>query len=231
MPEHDAHGHGDAHGAHGEHESPLETMLHALSDDSIANAVTVPHREARESFNIENHKITDYEEFVRAISSYVKHHKKNAERTTEEVSDQHAFAEAYTALQQVFRNQGGMKHAIELAKKGQFRDVIDAIANQIERRAGEEYRFLHTEGKVAPDDFDTKTTIVRDLFGRMKTLDPSLNLGKPELFAHEYEGVVARYNELVRSVREMYGAREAPHDEHDAHGHAADGHGAAHAGH
>lgn len=228
MPEHDAHGH-DAHGAH---ESPLEKMLHALGEDTITEKITVPHQTARESFTVEDHAITDYNAFIEKISGYVKHHLKNANGTTEEVSDANAFSEAYMALQRGFENQGGFKHALELAKRGRMRDVIDAIAEQLQTRATQEYNHLHTVGKVAPDDFDTQTAIVQGLFTRMKQLDPSLNLGKPELFAHEYSQVVGTYNRLLRTVREAYGAREPAHGNgHDAHGHAADGHGAAHAGH
>ncbi len=233
MVNHDEHGHGghDAHGAHGGHESPLETMLNALSDETITEKITVPHQAARESFTVDDHSVTDYSAFVEKISAYVKHHSKKVTGTTEDVSDANAFSEAYMALQRGFENQGGFKHAIELAKRGRMRDVIDTIAEQLQSRASQEYNHLHTVGKVAPDDFDTQTAIVQGLFTRMKQLEPRLNLGKPELFAHEYSQVMGRYNALTRTIREQYGAREAPHDEHDAHGHAAGGHGAAHDGH
>ena len=228
MPEHDAHGHGDAHGAHGRHEeSPLEKMLHALDDETITEKITVPHQTARESFAVEDHAITDYNAFVQKISKYVKHHLKNANATTEEVSDANAFSESYVALQEGFRNQGGFKHALELAKRGRMREVIDAIAEQLQSRASQEYNHLHTVGVVAPDDFDTQSAIVKGIFERMKTLDPSLNLGKPELFAHDYARVVSTYNQLLRTVREQYGAREA----HDEHGHGAHGHDAHGGGH
>ncbi len=221
-----AHGHGDhaygGHDAHGHESSPLEDILHALSDEAVAEKITVPNRTARESFTVSDHTITDYSAFVNAISGYVQHHHQKVYGTETAIPDAAAFSEAHTALDTVFRNDGGFNHAIELAKQGRFREVVDAIARTLESRATQEYNSLNTTGKIAPNDLATQTKVVEGLFSRLKALDPSLKLGEPAHFAHEYANVVNTYLQLRRTLQEAYGAGGNAHGQND---HGGNGHG------
>jgi hypothetical protein len=210
----------DVHG-HGGHEKqehdPLETILNGLNPEIVTEKVIVPHRRIRNSWKIEKPQITEYDEFRKHISGYVQHHWKNWYKG--DISEEEAFGHARQVLDAVFKkeggSQGGFQHAYKLAKEGRLDEVVNALSNQFEAQAHNNY-FTHHMSIIQPDDLDAQADVVRKLFDRYKHLAPKgTKFRKPEYYVAHHPEMIRTYRGLIDSVTNQYTEKQAHGNDHD----------------
>lgn len=194
----------------------LDHIVEALSPDAIAKKVIEPHRKIRIAYKIEKPSVSDYQNFMKQITAYVKHHWKEFYKA--QISDDHAFGEAHSILEQIFEKEGGVKHAFEIARHGKLDEVIDALSNTFENKALSHYMTSQTRTSD-PNDLEGQTKIVAAVMEKYKPFLPKgKKLEKPEFYASKHQDFIQLYLNAVRQAGTMT-RYEPPKKDHAAAGH------------
>lgn len=195
----------------------LDQIVEALSPDVIAKKVTEPHRKIRIAYKIEKPSVSDYQDFMKQITAYVKHHWKEFYKG--QISDEHAFGEAHSILEQIFEKEGGVKHAFTLAREGKLDEVIDALSNTFENKALSHYMTAQTRTSD-PNDLEGQTKIVAAVMEKYKPFLPKgKKLEKPEFYAGQHQKFIQFYLNAVRQAESMAKYEPPKPKEHAAAGH------------
>ncbi len=194
----------------------LDQIVEALSPEVVAKKVIEPHRRIRIAYKIEKPSVSDYQDFMKQITAYVKHHWKEFYKG--QISDEHAFGEAHSILEQVFQKEGGVKHAFAMASQGRLDEVIDTLSNSFENVAVAHYTTAQTRTSD-PNDLEGQTKLVAAVMEKYKPFLPKgKKLEKPEFYAAQHQQFVQLYLGAVKQAESMT-KYEPPKKEHAAAGH------------
>jgi hypothetical protein len=183
----------------------LERILRALDERELARAVGKKHDDARSRYPLGNPAINDYADFERIIGDYYAYHFSACVGAGAKLPDYEAKQRAKQILEEEYRQQGqSINHACEDAMhgvNGGIRRVVDLLCEALKRENQANYIEQIFDTYVAPNSFDQKLELIRQLIQRFATILPrSVVEGRPEQYAHNYKQLVRAINEGLRRV-------------------------------
>lgn len=188
-------------------EVDLDAILDDIDPKEINKKVELPHREARNKF-ISGIKVKDYNEFMDRVTEYVQHHHKEVYGS--EMPKELAFSQARQILEQAYEKQGGFKHAVDEAKRGNLREILDRLSDGIEQEHRQAY-VSHALSRIDPQDFNTHVKLMDQYKKKYDSLLPEdFKAKSSEELARDYKALIVNHSQLVHSLKSNLKKYKAP---------------------
>jgi hypothetical protein len=185
----------------------VQSLLHALDERQIAEAVGLLHDEARMRFPLQRNTVGSFDEFSRIIGGYVSHHYAYCVSRGGTMAPAEAVSRAKEILEDEYRRRGGdIVSAYNDAHEGTnggLRVTLDTIADRIKADSVERYIRDAFDQHVAPNSWEDKVDLMREFLARCGvSLSTSIRADQPERYAQNYRELVRAY---VRALQQTSG--------------------------
>jgi hypothetical protein len=186
----------------------FDAVTSMIDEQALAQEVGIPVDSARGSYTLTSSTVDTYEEFLDTLQSFYIHLQRYiGPGTTESPGTADARQQTIALLQRTFRDKGGDKAAVAVARdgtRGGMRSILDACTEQLkaERRAAYIQR-------VFRDALDASSwdESVRFMRGAMKRLGPflpaELRNEPAERFAENWEAIVQAYVQSLDRIGQL----------------------------
>ena len=187
----------------------IGTILEALDERNIAQAIGIPHDEARLSYRLHSNTISSFDAFTEIIGEYVQHHSSRCIAAGGRLSRSEAAGRAKEILERAYgRRNGDLITAYNDAHDGTnggLRQVLDTIAEALKAEAVERYVRDVFDRCVAPNAWEEKVRLVEEFLGRYgPSLGSSVQLGRPERYAQSYKELIRSYVEALQRTSSVF---------------------------
>ena len=187
----------------------ITTILDALDERSIAQAIGIPHDEARLSYRLQSNTVSDFDEFTHIVGEYVQHHSFRCIASGGRLSRADAGGRAKEILEQAYRRQNGdlvtAYNDAHDGTNGGLRHVLDVIAEALKAEAVERYVREVFDRSVAPNAWEEKVRLVDEFLGRYgSNLSTSVQLGRPERYAQNYKELIRSYVDALQRTSSVF---------------------------
>ena len=176
----------------------LDSLLHALDEVTIATHVRAPHDEARNSFCLASNTVGSFDEFVRIVGDYYRHHFTTCVAHGGRMSLTEAAGRAKEIIERDYRRRDGDIVTAYLdaheGRNGGLRVILDRIAEALQAESVERYTRDMFDRHVAPHDWDDKVAIIQQFIRKFRPLlDGMIVADQPERYARDYEQLVRSF--------------------------------------
>lgn len=183
----------------------IDNLLEALAPKTIAREVTIRHDNARVQYQLRTSTVSNWREFEAVIADYYAYHYTTCVAVGAKLFRDTALGDAKALIERQYQNNrsgGSITTAFDDAHDGTnggLRGILDIIADSLKNMATTHYMRGVFDRYIAPNDFDAKVSILRQLFAR---LDPSLlasiDISRPERYAQNYQDVIHAYVSAIQ---------------------------------
>ena len=182
----------------------LDSLVHALQEDTIAKRVGIPHDEARVRYRLNANTVSNWRDFENAIADYYAYHYAACVVAGARLSREEAAGRAKELIEQGYRRRrGDIATAYADARDGTnggLRAILDLLADGMKEESVMRYVRHQFDTHIEPVDFDAKVAIVGEFFREFgRQLPVSVDLNRPSRYCHNYRELVEG---LVQGLRE-----------------------------
>lgn len=186
----------------------LSGILAALDEREVARRVALAHDDARMRYALRQNTSPDFDDFSNTIGDYYNHHF-SAVNNGASLSRMEAIGRAKEALEREYRRQHGdiltaFKDAHD-GTSGGLRAILDLIADAMKYESTERYVRHVFDTHVAPNSFETKVELIRQLIQRLGPgFTSSIQADAPERYAHEYQPLVQTVSQGLNRTASIF---------------------------
>lgn len=181
----------------------IQSIMHDLSDITIADRVTSRHDEARNRYHLRQNRVSNWDIFRAVTGDYYVHHYTFAVTRGGSIDPGRAAARAKAILEREYRRRGlGYVAAVNdgiSGTNGGMKAVIDVVAEGIKAQDVSDYVEEVFDSQIKGNVFEDKLAIIRDVFhyyGRV--LADTVDLSNPARYANDHRTII---DALVESMR------------------------------
>ena len=182
----------------------IDSLLDAISEETIAREVELPHNNARMLYHARFGTVTTFEEFSDAIGDYYQYHYSTCVAVGGVLSTAEACSRAKEIVEREYRRRGGIGNAFNDACRGAnggLRAILDTIADTLRTESAERYMRDVFDRHVAPNSFEQKVEIIRQFFAKCPIVfPPDIRRNHPEQYAHNYQELIRTYVSVLRQT-------------------------------
>lgn len=173
----------------------LDSILHALSESTIAREVGIPHDEVRMRFAIKSNTVGSFEEYTALLGEYYNYHFTACVSNGGRLSPGEAAGRAKEILTRHYQRRNGdvntAYHDAHEGTNGGLRAQLDIIADALKLESTERYMRHVLDQSIPPNEWDPKVDIVRQLIAHLPAgVRSSIDADHPERYAHNYEPLI-----------------------------------------
>lgn len=187
----------------------IDSLIHDLQETTIARRIGIPHDEARLCYRLNYVTARDWHNFQDVIGDYYAYHFSQCVSQGGRLSRTEALGRAKSTVEQQYRRRrsdlmGAFADARD-GTNGGLRSVLDSIADALKAESVENYIREQFDSRIARDNYDAKVVIIREffqVFGRY--LAGSVQLNRPDRYAHDYEPLIRAYVEGLQQTSSMF---------------------------
>ena len=188
----------------------IDTLMAALTDTQIAQAVGNPHDAARMAYRVPKNTADSFPELEEIIGDYYAYHFSRCSAPGSRLSRVESVGSAKQLLERFYHRQrhGDMVtayHDANTGTNGGVRGLLDVIADAMKEEAIEKYVRHVFDSQVAPIDYEQRVELIRQFMQRYGSLlSPAVRDLKPEYFAHQYIELVRMYAEAITRTASVF---------------------------
>ncbi|MBI1390117.1 MAG: hypothetical protein GC154_16875 [bacterium] len=175
----------------------VESVMHQLSEASLAREIGSAIDHARAVFLLESPLVETSDEFHRLLTAFYLHLMRHACGQVECADPGHAASEAHALLERAYAERGGTKAALLEGREGAhggMRLVLDVMTDRFKREEKEKYMNRVLGEILDPLDWDGKVAFTAAFLDRIRSLLPEeLQTASPKQYAHHYARLVRLY--------------------------------------
>ena len=187
----------------------IEKLLEELDERTIAKKVGIPNDQARMSYSLQTNTVESFDEFSKIIGDYYNHHFSKCISLGGKLSDSEATGRAKEILESEYRRRG---HDIVTAfndahdgTNGGMRNILDTIADRLKDESVERYMRNVFDRHIAPNAWDQKVEIIRQLIDRTGVdLGSSIDKDQPERYAHNYMELIRAFIDGLKKTTAVF---------------------------
>jgi len=186
----------------------LSSILAALDEREIARRVGLVHDDARMRYALRQNTSPDFEDFCSTIGDYYNHHFASVNNGAR-LPDIEAVGRAKEVVEREARRQNGdlmtSFHNAQDGTGGGLRVILDQIANSLKYESTERYVRHVFDSHVAPNSYETKVELIRQLIQRLGPgFTSSIQADAPERYAHEYQPLVQTVSQGLNRTASIF---------------------------
>lgn len=189
--------------------SKISSLLQALDERTIAQRVALPHDEARMRFPLRSNTVPTIEAFFDLIASYYQYHYSLCVARGGAISPADARSFAKAILEREYkRRHGDIVSGFQdchYGLNGGARQALDYLAEALKAQAVENYVRDVFDRYVAPNSWEQKVEIIRDLFAHFgPIIYDSVTIHQPERYARDFEPVIRGFVEALKATSSVF---------------------------
>ena len=186
----------------------IKNLLEEISEDVIAQRVTILHDNIRARYQQRSNIITDFPSFIETITDYYNYHFQHAYNCNP-LSHSDAQGKARTIVDRAYgQDQNGLTIAFQDAKNGfnsGLKRILDVIAESIKREHVDYYIESVFDRYVDPDDPNSMTEIMRQFMAKYGyQFGAVLYNENPEFYARNYKKLIKEYAQMIKEAASSY---------------------------
>ena len=184
---------------------PIQALLAELEEKIIAKKISIPHDQARMSYQLRDNLVTSFEEFSWVIADYYNYHYTTCVSHGGYLSTSEAAGRAKELLEREYRRRDGdivmAYNDAHDGNNGGMRAVLDTIAEGLKAESVERYIRDVFDRHVEPSSWEQKVEIIRSFIAQCGFhLSSSIRTDQPERYAQNYKELITSYvNALQRT--------------------------------
>jgi len=186
----------------------FDTVISMIDEQALAQEVGIPVDSARGSYTLTSSTVDTYEEFLDTLQSFFIHLQHYiGPGTTGSLGTADARQQTIALLQRTFRDKGGDKAAVAMARDsamGGMRSILDACTEQLkaERRAAYIQRVFRDA--LDASNWDESVRFMRGAMKRLGPFLPAELRNEPaERFAENWEVIVQAYVQSLDRIGQL----------------------------
>ena len=189
--------------------SKIASILQALDERTIARRVALAHDEARMQYPLRSNTVPTIEAYFDLIASYYKYHYSLCVARGGAISPADARSFAKAILEREYkRRHGDIVSAFQDSLhglNGGARQACDYLAEALKAQAVENYVRDVFDRYVAPNSWEQKVEIIRELFAHFgPIINDSVNSYQPERYARDFEPVIRGFVEALKAASSVF---------------------------
>ena len=189
--------------------SPIQNLLSAINEISIARNVANVHDEVRMRYSLGRNTIGSFNEFTDIISDYYIYHFTSCVAMGGTLSRTEAAGRAKEILTQEYRRRGGdINSAYNDAHDGTnggLRVILDILADRLKAESVERYLRDQFDRFVAPNSWEQKVEIIRQFIAHCGAqLSHSIRTDQPERYAQNFEELIRSYVTALQQTSSIF---------------------------
>ena len=187
----------------------IHGLLNALSEQTIAEQIGIPHDEARVRYAVNSNTVDDFDEYTRALGDYYNYHFTACVSNGGQLTLSEASGRAKELLERDYRRRNGdIVSAFNDAHDGTnggLRAQLDIVAEGLKVESVERYIRSAFERYVAPNAWEDKVSIIAELIAHCGPhLGPSIRADQPERYAHKYDDLIRAYVNALQQASSVF---------------------------
>jgi len=186
----------------------VDNMLRALDEREVAQQVGLAHDEARIRYDLKRNTVSGFDEFSDIIGDYYNHHHSTVTNGAPFPRSE-ATARAKEILEQQYRRRNG--NIVDAYNDGHdgtnggMRAILDVIAEGLKFRAIERYVREVFDRHVAPNSWEMKVEIIRQLIQQCgANLSSSIQADQPERYAQNFRELIQSFTDDLQRTAQAF---------------------------
>ncbi|GMW03679.1 MAG: hypothetical protein AMXMBFR84_48130 [Candidatus Hydrogenedentota bacterium] len=187
----------------------IQSIIHDLSDTTIADRVTSRHDDARNHYHLRQNRVPNWDDFRAVTGDYYAHHYTSAVTRGGSIERGRAAARAKAILDREYRRRGlGYVAAVNdgiYGTNGGMKTVIDLIAEGIKAQDVSDYYEAVFDAQIKGNVYEDKVAIIRDVFHYYgPVLADTVDLSNPARYANDYRVIIDALVENMRRTSPVF---------------------------